>query len=145
MAVVNISLRNVTNQPIVLVYKAATMQLRDNLGHSYRFPTNDPRLANQVNTPFAVTPGVSRAFALPHSAFDRGQNPPGAAFAYSLVIDQVQVLQNGQVRVLREYPLSFAGLTNSATPGPATKAAAAAATAPVAAARKPAVATVPKR
>jgi hypothetical protein len=133
-AAVALTLRNVTNQPIFLAYKATTSQLRDNLGHALSLQQGPSGYARASR----LNPGQGMPLGF---GFSGGQNPLGTSFTYGVVIDQLQVLQNGQVQVVREYPLSFPGLM---APGvaPAAKAAASPASPAV---KKAGATTVPKK
>jgi hypothetical protein len=134
---VAVTLRNVTNQPIFVAYKGTTSQLRDNLGHALSLQ-QDP---SGYQRPFRLNPGQ----ALPLSfAFNGGQNPLGTSFTYAVVIDQLQVLPTGQAQLLREYPLSFPGLTTPGAVTPATATRTAASTA-APAVKRPAPTTVAKK
>jgi hypothetical protein len=136
-AAVAIMLRNVTNQPIILAYKGNTSQLRDNIGHTLLLQ-QDPS-GNQRPTRLNPSQSIPLGFG-----FNGGQNPLGTSFSYGVVIDQLQVLQNGQAQVVREYPLNFGGLMapGAASPAPATRAAASTATPAV---KKTSATTVPKK
>jgi len=137
-ATVGLSLRNMTNQPIFLAYKGTTSQLRDNLGHALSLQ-QDP---SGYQRPSRLNPGQGMPLGF---AFNGGQGPLGTSFTYGVVIDQLQVLPNGQVQLVREYPLNFGGLMVPGAATPATKAAVSTATAPVVAAKKPAATPVTKK
>jgi hypothetical protein len=120
----NVTFHNLSNQPIALAYKSGSGHLQDEHGTGYysaRPGTHDASAAGiglaegrNVNSSFVLRPGESRNAAFQLDSFDRGSKPMGTSFNYSMVVEQLQVLPNGQVQPAGEYPLNFAGLTTGA-------------------------------
>ena len=121
---VSVTFHNTSNQPIALAYKAGSSQLQDNHGTAYtwgRPGSHDASAAGigvsegrNVNPNFVLRPGESRSASFEVSSFDRGTKAPGTSFNYAMVVQQFQVMPNGQMQVVRELPLSFPGLTTGA-------------------------------
>jgi len=121
---VSVTFHNTSNQPIALAYKAGSSQLQDNHGTAYtwgRPGSHDASAAGigvsegrNVNPNFVLRPGESRSASFEVSSFDRGTKAPGTSFNYAMVVQQFQVMPNGQMQAVRELPLSFPGLTTGA-------------------------------
>jgi hypothetical protein len=118
----NMRFRNVTNQPIVLAYKATTSKAVDNNGNPYfwgRSGTYDTSFqgigviqGSKVDPSFVLRPGETRTATFGVVRFSPPRNAIlGSAFTYDLVIGQIELMTNGQqVRVAREYSINFQNL-----------------------------------
>jgi hypothetical protein len=122
--------RNVSSQPIVLAYKATSGSIIDNLGNRYywgRAGTHDNSASGigvvtgrSADPQFALAPGESRDATFKLRRYGTGRNALGTAFAYSLALEQLEILPGNQIRSLREYSVSFdelaEGSSAAATP-----------------------------
>lgn len=125
----NVRFTNPGKTPIVLVYKPNTSAIIDNLGNKYGW--KKPGVVYDVSAQgigtitgkgtdaqFVLNPGQSRAASW---EVWRGyvDSPIGNVFQYDVVINEVEVLVNQQVRTVRENSLNFmnlvAGNYNTAT------------------------------
>ena len=70
---------------------------------------------------FALAPGQSRDASFRLRRFGTGRNALGTAFAYSLALEQLEILPGNQIRETREYSVSFDGLA-AASPNAAANA-----------------------
>jgi hypothetical protein len=126
-----VRVRNVSAQPIVLAYKATSGSIIDNLGNRYywgRAGTHDNSATGigvvtgrSADPQFAIAPGESRDATFRLRRYGTGRNALGTAFAYSLALEQLEVLPGNQIRSLREYSVSFDELAegSSAAASPA--------------------------
>jgi len=113
--------RNVSAQPVVLGYRAASGLVIDNYGNRYywgRAGTHDVSASgigvvtgSTADAQFSLAPGESRDATFQLRRFNTGRNAIGTAFNYSLALVQLEVLPGNQVRSLREYSLTFDDLT----------------------------------
>ncbi|MEO8445302.1 MAG: hypothetical protein ABI567_09885 [Gammaproteobacteria bacterium] len=135
----NISFRNVSGQPIVLGYKSGSSAATDNLGNGYvygRPSTHDTSFAGiglvtgrAADPSFALKPGETRNAAFTVTRFNSLGKQLGTAWAYDVVVNQLEILPSQQVRNGREFSLHFTDLSGN-MPGLAAGAAGAAAPAP---------------
>ncbi len=117
----NLTFRNVGNQPIVLGYKSGSSAAVDNLGNGYvygRPGTHDTSFSGiglvtgqAADASFALNPGESRNAAFSVIRFNSGGKQLGTAWAYDVVVNQLEILPSQQVRKGREYSLHFPDLT----------------------------------
>jgi hypothetical protein len=127
---IDVSLRvtNVSSAPIVLGYQAQSGSIIDNLGNRYywgRAGTYDNSAtgigtvtARSADPQFSLAPGQSRDASFRLRRYGTGRNALGTAFAYSLALQQLEILPGNQVRASREYSVSFDQLAAGA-PGDA--------------------------
>lgn len=118
---VTLRITNVSGKPLVLGYKANSGSIIDNLGNRYYWGTagtvdNSATgigtvTARSADPQFALAPGESRDASFRLRRFRTGRNALGTAFAYSLALEQLEILPGNQVRETREYSVSFDGLT----------------------------------
>jgi len=118
---VEIKFRNVTNQPIILAYAAATSTAIDNLGNSYYWGhagghdgsaqgigTSE---GQKVNPQFVLQPGESRNAIFQVIRYRPGNAQLGTSFTYSVTIQQLEILPSQQIRTVRDYSMNFPDLT----------------------------------
>lgn len=120
---INLRIRNVSSQPLVLAYKAKTSLATDNYGNPYywgRAGTYDTSaqgigtdIGRSVDSSFALRPGESRNATFQIVRYSPPRNSPiGTGFTWDLALSELEVLPNGQqVRNVREHSLSFRDLT----------------------------------
>jgi hypothetical protein len=133
---ITLKFRNVTAQPIILAYHTGSSTVTDNLGNRYfwgRASTHDMSASgigivegSKADPQFVLQPGQSREANFSLIRYNSGRAELGTTFSYDVVIDQLELLNGGQIRSLRSYsigyhdlPLSGSGVTaNSAQPNP---------------------------
>jgi hypothetical protein len=129
--VLNVRFRNVSNEPVVLGYKASSSNGTDNLGNQYywgRAGTYDTSAAGigtvssrEANASFAVAPGASRDATFKLIRYNSLGSQLGTGWVYDVVISQLEILPSQQVRVGREFSLHFTDITaNGIAAGAAT-------------------------
>lgn len=116
----NIRFRNISDQPIVLAYRASSSAGMDNFGNQYlwgRSGTHDTSVkgigiidSRNADPQFALSPGQSRNATFSVTRY-YAKPPYGAAFVYDLVIDELEILSGNHVRSLRQNSVSFSNLT----------------------------------
>jgi hypothetical protein len=131
---VTLKFRNVTAQPIILAYHTGSSTVTDNLGNRYywgRAGTHDMSASgigivegSKADPQFVLRPGESREASFGLIRYNSGKAEIGTTFSYDVVIDQLELLNGGQMRSLRSYtigyhdqPLSGVGAT-TANPQP---------------------------
>lgn len=112
-----LKLRNASTAPVILGYKSGSSAATDNLGNAYyygRANTHDTSFsgiglvtARQADPSFALRPGESRNATFTVTRFNSGGKQLGTAWAYDVVIDQLEVLPSQQIRTAAEHPLHF--------------------------------------
>lgn len=118
----NIRFRNLTNERIILGYKANTNSATDNFGNPYywgRAGTYDTStqgigvISRTVDASFVLNPGEARNANFAVIRFSPPRNAMlGTGFTFDTVVGLIEVMTNGQqVRVAREYSLNFQNVT----------------------------------
>ena len=117
--------RNMTAQPIILAYKTATSGVTDNIGNHYhwgRSGTHDMSSAGigraeggNVDPQFQLAPGQSREAKFTLYRFEAWRAQLGTVFNQDLSVVLVEPLPSGQVRVGREFAVSFHDLSTGAS------------------------------
>lgn len=112
-----IRLRNMSAERIVLAYKAKSSGITDNLGNQYywgRPGTYDMSAAGigkvegaQADAQFSLAPGEARDARLTLYRFDGAAKAKGTTFSESVSFVLLEPLPGGQVRVGREFAVSF--------------------------------------
>jgi hypothetical protein len=118
----NVKVRNVSSQPIILAYKARTDGATDNLGNRYYWGTagtHDMSVSgigkvegNNADPQFALAPGESRTATFSLVSRDAGSRQLGTSWTQDLTLVQLDILPSNQVRVGREYVISFKDLSS---------------------------------
>lgn len=126
---------NITTQPIILGYKSNSSSATDNLGNGYVFGrpgAHDTSFAGiglvtsrQADPSFVLNPGESRNATFTVTRFNSLRQELGTAWAYDVVINQLEILPSKQIRTGAEYSLHFSDLAPGMPAAPATAAAAA--------------------
>lgn len=128
---VTIKFRNVSAQPIILGYHTGSSTVTDNLGNRYywgRAGTHDGSSSgigivegSKADPQFVLRPGESREARWSLIRYNTGNQEIGSTFSHDLVIDQLELLNGGQIRSLRNYSIGFhdlplTGTTSAANP-----------------------------
>jgi hypothetical protein len=133
---INVKVRNVSTQPLILAYKAKSGAAIDNLGNRYYWghagsydnsASGIGKVEGQNADPqFQLAPGEARTATFALVRYDANGHEIGTSFTHDLTLTQLEVLPSRQIRVARDYAVSFKELGLEA--GDQTKAAANAAT-----------------
>ncbi|HEV7993739.1 MAG TPA: hypothetical protein VGP25_18070 [Gemmatimonadaceae bacterium] len=116
--------RNMSNQPIILGYKGTSSGATDNLGNRYyygRAGTHDVSVQGMeilegraANAQFQLAPGQSREARFATIRFEVGGKQIGTSFNEDMTIVLLEPLPGNQIRVGREFAVSFHDLTSGA-------------------------------
>ena len=127
----NVRVRNISNDPIIIGYKGTASGAIDNLGNRYYFGragTHDVSasgigvVTGQAADPqFALRPGESRNATFNVTRFDAGRAERGTSFTWNATLVQLEITPSRQVRTGREFAVQIADVSPSA--GDAVKAA----------------------
>jgi hypothetical protein len=118
----NLKVRNVSSQPIILAYKATTDGATDNLGNRYYWGTAgtyDMSVTGigkvegrNADPQFMLAPGESRTATFSLVRRDANGRELGTSWTQDLTLVQLEILPSKQVRVGREYAVSFKDLSS---------------------------------
>ena len=124
--------RNMSGQPVILAYKAGSSGVTDNLGNRYhwgRAGTHDVSSAGigraegaNVDAQFQLAPGQSREAKFSVIRFEGARAEHGTVFNEDLSVLLVETLPSGQVRVGREFAISFHDMSAGGISQPAVQA-----------------------
>lgn len=113
----NVKIRNLSNEPIILAYKATTSGATDNLGNRYywgRPGTYDGSASGigkvegrNADPQFVLSPGESRSATFALIRYEARGKELGTSFSHDLTLSQLEVLPSRQIRVGRDYAVSF--------------------------------------
>jgi len=127
----NVRVRNMSNESIILGYKGTSSGAIDNLGNRYYFGragTHDVSatgigvVTGQAADPqFSLRPGESRNAVFNVTRFDAGRSERGISFTWNATLVQLDITPSRQIRTGREFAVQIADVTPSA--GDAVKAA----------------------
>jgi hypothetical protein len=116
----NIRFRNISDEPIVLAYRASSSAGMDNFGNQYfwgQSGTHDTSVKGigiidkrNADTQFVLGPGQSRSATFSVVRY-YAKAPYGTVFGFDTVIDELEILSGSQVRSVRQNSLSFSSLT----------------------------------
>lgn len=133
---VTVKFRNITTKPIILGYRASTSLAVDDLGNRYywgRAGTHDGSVQGMgyvtgrgADPQFVLAPGQSRSAVFNLFWPNGASGNHGSTYTHDLTVVELQVLPSRQVRVERDYAVSFASMSPGASPQAATNDAAAA-------------------
>jgi hypothetical protein len=128
---ITLKFRNVSSQPIILGYHTGSSTVTDNLGNRYywgRAGTHDGSSSGigivegtKADPQFVLRPGESREARWGLIRYNTGNQEIGTTFSHDLVIDQLELLNGGQIRNIRSYTIGYhdlplTGSTSAATP-----------------------------
>lgn len=116
----NVRIRNVSSEPLILAYKATTSSVIDNLGQRYywgRAGTYDTSVTgigivqgNKADPQFVLGPGQSRDVTFRLFRDMPRNGGIGSAYNFDVALEQLAILQSQQIRTVREYSLNFQNL-----------------------------------
>jgi hypothetical protein len=123
-----IRFRNMSAQPVILAYKAGTSGVTDNLGNRYYWGTSgtyDNSVTgigkvegNKADPQFALAPGQTREARFTLYSKDASARQLGTSFTQDLSVVLLEPLPSGQIRVGREFAISFRDLTLGGSAAP---------------------------
>jgi hypothetical protein len=127
---ITLKFRNVSAQPIILAYHTGSSTVTDNLGNRYywgRAGTHDMSSSgigivegSKADPQFVLQPGESREAKFGLIRYNTGNQEIGSSFSYDVVIDQLELLNGGQIRSLRSYSVGYHDLPLTGTTAAAT-------------------------
>lgn len=113
----NVRMRNVSGEPIILGYKAGTSTVIDNLGQRYywgRAGTYDTSVTgigtvqgNKADPQFVLNPGQAREATFRLFRNHAPNGGIGSSYNFDVALEQLAVLQSQQIQTVREYSLNF--------------------------------------
>jgi hypothetical protein len=114
----NLRIRNVSNQPLILAYQQNSGTMLDNYGNKYivdwRSNQNVSGIGQstrqKADPQFVLSPGEARNATLTYSRYV-GKTAIGTIFSPDLVLEQLEVLPSQQIRSVRDYNVSFTGIS----------------------------------
>lgn len=117
---VNVQFRNVTNEPLILGYRAKSAKMADDLGNVYdwgRAGTYDRSVtgmgtveARSAGADFLLQPGQQRTAAFELIRYATARKQLGASFPWNFAVQQLEILPSRQVQPGRQYSLNFQAL-----------------------------------
>jgi len=126
---IEMRIQNRSAEPIILGYKSGTSGAIDDLGNRYYYgrpSTHDVSFhgiglvtGTQADPQFALRPGESRNATFDVIRYEVLNKQLGTSWSYDVVLAQLEVLPSNQVRAVRDYSVSFQGLTTGAAPNAA--------------------------
>ena len=127
----NVRVRNMSPEPIIVGYKGTSSGAIDNLGNRYYFGrpgTHDVSAtgiglvtAQAADPQFSLRPGESRNAVFNVTRFDAGRSERGISFTWNATLVQLDITPSRQIRTGREFAIQIADVTPST--GDAVKAA----------------------
>lgn len=114
---VTVRFRNLGNTPLILNYKQGTGNMPDNLGQSYAVSSQAKDVQGipvstrgSASSQFTLAPGESRNASLRYQRFAGTAKQIGTSFSPSLVVEQYELLPSSQLKLQREYSLTYTNL-----------------------------------
>ena len=118
----NVRVRNVADQPLILGFRSASQTASDDTGDRLR--SNDGGIkgiglvtGGAADPQFVLRPGQERAFTLDYYKGIYKGTVLGTRWNADFVLQQLEVLPSQQVRTVRDYSVSFQDLAAGGTPG----------------------------
>ena len=111
-----VGIKNVTDQPMILAYRAQSQELSDDRAHSYASDRYGGatwvtgiglNTRGSIDAAFTLAPGESREAAFTNLIFLPKDDRPGSVYDYDLVLDECERTPSRQLRVVRSYSVSF--------------------------------------
>lgn len=127
----NVKVRNVSDQPLILAYQAGSGSATDDAGNRLYAKDNNVKgigfvTKNAADPQFTLSPGQTRSLALDYQFYVTRNTVVGTSWTADFVLEQLEILASKQVRSVREFSVSFPGLTSEngygANPGAPTSA-----------------------
>ncbi len=109
----NVNVRNVTAQPLLLGWQNGSGSAIDDVGNRYAAKTVKGIglvSTSSADPQFALNPGQSRAFTVEY-VFRANRSTVGTSWTADFVLQQLEILPSRQVRSVREYSVSYQDLT----------------------------------
>ena len=114
---VTVRFQNLGNTPLILNYKQGTGKMPDNLGQSYDVSSQAKDVQgmpvstrDSASSQFTLAPGESRNASFRYRRFAGTAKQIGTSFSPSLAVEQYELLPSNQLRLAREYSLTFTDL-----------------------------------
>ena len=119
---INVEIRNVTDQPLILAYKQGTNTAIDNLGNRYGYGrpgTADGSVegiglmvpGRTVNASFQLAPRSARSAVFSAIRYESGPKPAGTTWAFDTVLAELRPLPNGtQTELVRDHSVHLVDL-----------------------------------
>jgi hypothetical protein len=130
---ITLKFKNVTAQPIILAYHTGSSTVTDNLGNRYYWGhagSHDMSASgigivegSKADPQFVLRTGESREAKFGLIRYNTGNQEIGSTFSYDVVIDQLELLNGGQIRSLRNYSVGYHDLPLTGSTATATSAA----------------------
>jgi len=108
----NVQVRNVSAQPLILGWQYGAGAVIDDAGNRYAAKTVKGIglvTGNSADPQFALNPGQSRAFTIDY-VVRPGRAVVGTSYTADFVLQQLEILPSRQVRSVREYAVSYQDL-----------------------------------
>jgi hypothetical protein len=124
---VRVRFRNLTNQPLILAYSAASAVIVDNFGS--RYASDTPSAGDgakgigivrdrQADPQFVLGPGASGDATFSVSRARARTDRIGETMSFDMTIAQLEILPGQQIRTMRDYSLGFTNLSSAAVNNP---------------------------
>jgi uncharacterized RDD family membrane protein YckC len=114
LVTVTMSIKNVTDQPMILAYRSRSQQLSDDREHGFTYAERAGDVTgiglntgNMIDAVFTLAPGESREASFKNVVRLFNDDVPGSRYDYDLVLDECERLPSKQLRVLHTYSVSF--------------------------------------
>ena len=120
----NIQMRNLGNQPVVLAYRAGSNVIVDSLGNAYYSNGSNAVTGmgtdwgGNIDPQFVLAPGQSSNITMQLFRVKVPAAPVAATFNYDVAMDAID--PNDHTKVLRQYSLDFPGLAPGSNNSAAT-------------------------
>jgi len=113
----NLRIRNVSNQPLILAYQPNSGTMLDNYGNKYTVDWRSNQNVSGIgqstrqkaDPQFVLSPGEARNATLTYSRYV-GKTAVGTIFSPDLVLEQLEILPSQQIRSVRDYNVSFTSI-----------------------------------
>ncbi len=114
---VNVRLRNLSNQPLILAYQQNSGTMLDNYGQRYTVDWRDNANVSGIgqssrqkaDPQFVLSPGEARTATFNYTRYV-GKTAVGTVFSPDLVFEQLEILPSNQIRSVRDYNVSFVNI-----------------------------------
>jgi hypothetical protein len=114
---IGMRITNTSPQPLILAYTGGSSLAIDDLGNRYnwgRASTHDVSAkgigvsaGNKVDPQFRLAPGQSRVVSFEVRRFRTGRNALGTRFHHELALEELELLNGGAVRTIRQHAISI--------------------------------------
>jgi hypothetical protein len=115
----SVRIRNLTGQAVALGYQAGSVTVTDDKGVRVGMQINRTGdgatgigevTRTEADPPLVLAPNATVNATFTVSRFVGGQRPAGTTFSLDAVLVQLETLPSGQIRPLREFPITIAGM-----------------------------------